>query len=95
MGIEDSGYLDRRPKKAEGLKIIDYIGIKYATFNGEKLWEIEKVIAKLIEECDGEKTFLDIAKKVSDKSGIGLDEIGMGLEKLFRELESAGFIEFV
>lgn len=95
MTPENLSYLEKRPVKNEELKIIDYIGIKYATFNGKKIWEIDPVIVKLLEECDGEKTFLDIAKKVSKKSGIDIEEIKIGLKKLFEELENSNLVSFI
>ena len=66
-----------------------------ATFDGEKLWELDRVIHKLIQECDGTKTFDDIAKKVSRKSGLNIEDVKIGLKEIFEELEKAKFVEFV
>ena len=86
---------EKRPLKSKNLKVIDHLGILYATFNGEKLWELDKIIYKLLQECDGTKTFDDIAQKVSRKSGLDIGEVKIGLKEIFEELEKAKFIEFV
>jgi len=86
---------EKRPLKSKNLKVIDYMGILYATFDGERMWELDRVIYKLLEECDGTKTFDDIAKKVSRKSGLGIEEVKIGLKEIFDELKNAKFIEFV
>ena len=85
----------KRPIKSKNLKVIDHLGILYATFDGEKLWELDKVIYKLIQECDGTKTFDDIAQKVSRKSGLNIEDVKIGLKEIFEELEKAKFVEFV
>ena len=91
----DSGYFEKRPVKTKDLKIIDYVGIKYATVNGKKVWELDPLIAKLLAECDGQKTLLGIVKTVSEKSGMDMEDIKIGLKKLFEELESSGLIRLV
>ena len=85
----------KRPIKSKNLKVIDHLGILYATFDGDKLWELDRVIYKLIEECDGTKTFDDIAQKVSRKSGLKIEDVKIGLKEIFEELEKAKFIEFI
>jgi len=86
---------DKRPLKSKNLKVIDHLGILYATFDGEKMWELDRIIYKLLQECDGTKTFDDIAKKVSRKSGLGIEEVKIGLKEIFDELKKAKFIEFL
>ena len=86
---------DKKPIKSKNLKVIDYMGILYATFDGERMWELDRVIYKLLEECDGTKSFDDIARKVSRKSGLDIKEVKVGLREIFEELEKAKFIEFV
>jgi len=86
---------DKRPVKPKNLKIIDYQGIYYATFDGEKIWELDRLVSRLIMECDGTKTFNDIAEKVSRKSGLSIEEVKAGLKPIFDELEKAKFIEWV
>ncbi len=86
---------EKKPVKARNLKIIDYKGIHYATFDGEKMWEMDRLISRLIMEFDGVKTFDDIAKKISKKSGLNLDEVKEGLKPIFDELEKKKFIEWI
>jgi hypothetical protein len=95
MVEEDNDYLYKKPTKTEELKIINYMNSKYATFDGKKIWEIDDIMIKLLEDCDGEKTFMDIVEKVSQKSGISTEELKIGLKKLFKELENMGFIKLV
>ena len=86
---------EKRPIKAKNLKIIDHMGTLYATFDGEKIWEMDKLIYKLLKECDGKKTFDDIARMISKKSGLDLEEIKIGLKGIFNELEKRRFIDYL
>lgn len=86
---------EERPIKAKNLKIIDQMGTLYATFDGEKIWKMDKLIYKLLNECDGKKTFNDIARMISRKSGIDIEDIKIGLKGLFNDLEKRRFIEYV
>ncbi len=86
---------EKRPLKAKNLKIIDYMGRLYATIDGEKMWEMDRLIYKLLAECNGKKTFNDIARMISKKSGLDLEEIKIGLKGIFNELEKKKFIDYV
>lgn len=86
---------EKIPIKSKNLKIIDYKGILYATLDGEKIWEMDNLIYKLLQECDGNKTFEDIARMISKKSGLNVEDIKIGLKEIFDELERAKFIEYV
>jgi len=86
---------DKKPTKAKNLKIIDHMGTYYATFDGSKIWKVEKWLFKLIMMCDGKKTFNEIAEKIAKISGFSAEEIQVGLKPVFEELEKQGFVSVV
>jgi hypothetical protein len=86
---------DKKPTKAKNLKIIDHMGTYYATFDGSKIWKVEKWIFKLLMMCDGKKTFDEIAEKIAKISGFSTEEIHIGLKPVFEELEKQGFVSVV
>lgn len=85
---------ETRPLKAKNLKIIDYLDTYYATFDGTKMWKIEKWLFKLLMMCNGKKTFDQIAEEIARMSGFSTEEIKVGLKPVFEELERAGFISY-
>jgi len=86
---------EKKPLKAKSLKIIDQKGTLFATFDGSKFWRIEKHIYKLLMECDGKKTFDEIAHKIASISGFKVEDIKVGLKPMFDEFERNGFITYV
>ncbi len=86
---------DRKPMKAKGLKIIDQLGTLYATFDGSKFWELDRLIYKLLMELDGKKTFEELVQKISEKSGVEKDKIETELAKILEDLERNRFIVWV
>lgn len=87
--------MEKKPLKAKNLKIIDYLGTYYATFDGTRYWKVEKYIFKLLMMCDGKKTFEQIAEEISRISGYSLEEIKIGLKAIFEELEREKFIVYI
>jgi hypothetical protein len=85
---------EKKPLKAKNLKIIDYIGTYYATFDGTKYWTVEKYIFKLLMMCNGKKTLDQIAEEIARISGFPLEEIKVGLKPIFEEFERTGFITY-
>jgi hypothetical protein len=86
---------ERKPVKTKNLKIIDYMGTYYATFDGTKSWKVEKWLYRLIMMCDGKTNEDQIAEKIAKISGFNLDEIKVGLKPVFEELSKNGMITFV
>ncbi|MEM5829354.1 MAG: PqqD family peptide modification chaperone [Candidatus Aenigmatarchaeota archaeon] len=86
---------EKRPLKAKNLKIIDHLGTYYATFDGSKMWKIEKWLVKLIMMCDGKKTFDQIAEEVAKLANISTEEAKVGLAPVLEELEKEGFIIYI
>lgn len=82
------------PAKAKNLKIIDYLGTYYATFDGAKMWKIEKWIFKLLSMCDGKKTFDQISEEIAKISKTPVDDIKIGLKPVLEELEKSGLIVY-
>ncbi|MEM7825061.1 MAG: hypothetical protein QXO27_03770 [Candidatus Aenigmatarchaeota archaeon] len=86
---------EKKPLKTKNLKIIDYLGTYYATFDGIKMWKVEKWLFRLLMMCNGKKTFDQIAEEIAKMSGFPTDEIKIGLKPVIEELEREGFIVFV
>ncbi|MEM3393689.1 MAG: hypothetical protein QXY79_01415 [Candidatus Methanomethylicia archaeon] len=86
---------EKRLLKAKNLKIIDHLGTYYATFDGSKMWKMEKWLVRLIMMCDGKKTFDQIAEEVAKLSGISKEEVKIGLTPVLEELEREGFIVYI
>jgi hypothetical protein len=84
--------IEKKPIKAKNLKVVDYKGTYYATFDGSRMWKIEKWIFKLIMMCNGEKTFDQIADEISKLSEFPVEDIKIGLKPIFEDLEKEGFI---
>ena len=81
-----------RPMKAKGLKVIDHMGTYYATFDGVKIWKIEKYIFRLLMMCDGKKTYDEIANEIVNISGFPFEDVKRGLIPIFEELKRDGII---
>jgi hypothetical protein len=85
---------EKKPLKAKKLQIIDYMDTYYATFDGLKMWKIEKWLFKILMMCDGKKTFDQIAEEIARISNFNIDEIKVGLKPILEELERNGFITY-
>jgi hypothetical protein len=86
---------EKKPLKARNLKVIDHLGTYYATFDGSKMWKIEKWVFKLLMMCDGKKTFDQIAEDVAKIAGVPTEEVKTALIPVLQELEREGFIVYV
>lgn len=86
---------EKKPLKAKNLKIIDHLGTYYATFDGSKMWKIEKWLFRLLMMCDGKKTFDQIAEEIAKIAGITTEEVKAGLTPVLEELEREGLIVYV
>lgn len=86
---------ERRPLKAENLKIIDYINTLYATFDGSSMWEIDKSTFGVLKMCDGKRTVDDIAKEIAKKVKMNVDDVIITLKEILNELENLKFITYV
>jgi len=86
---------ERRPLKAENLKIIDYINTLYATFDGSSMWEIDRSSFGVLQMCDGVRTVDDIAKEIAKKIKMNVDDIMGTLKEILNELEERKFIKYV
>ena len=85
---------DRRPLKAKNLKIIDYMGTYYATFDGTKMWKVEKWLFKLLTMCDGKKNMDQISEEIAKNSNFKVEDIMVGLKPIFEEFEKNGLIVY-
>jgi hypothetical protein len=86
---------EKKPLKAKNLKIIDYLDTYYATFDGTKMWKVEKWLFRLLMMCDGKKTFDQLAEEIAKISGFSAEEIKISLKPVFEEFERTGFITYV
>ena len=86
---------DKRPLLSKNLKIIEYVGILYATFDGEKIWEIDKGTYAVMRMCDGKKTVEEIAKEIAKKIDSSVEDVLPTLERILSDLEKHKFITFV
>lgn len=85
----------KKPLKSKRLKIIDYIGTLYATFNGSSMWKVDKVAFEILKMCDGKRTVEEMVKEVSEKTKLKREEVEPVIENILNELERMGFIEWV
>ena len=86
---------ERKPLKAKNLKIIDHMGSYYATFDGTKVWRVEKWVVNLLKLCNGKRTLNQIADEISKLCGYPPEDVKVGLKPLLEELETSGFITYV
>ena len=85
----------RRPLRAKNLKVIDYIGRLYATFDGSSLWEMDKTSFEVMKMCDGTRTVDEIARIIANKIEMNAEEVKPTLLDILKELEDRKFIEYV
>ena len=87
--------MNKKPKKAKNLKVIDQLGTLYATFDGSSIWKIDKVAFGILRMCDGEKSFDEIVNEVSKRALVSEKDLAPVLEGILNELERMRFIEWV
>jgi hypothetical protein len=87
--------LNKRPLKSKKLKIIDYLGTYYATFDGSKNWKVEKWLFNLLKLCDGKRTFEQIAQYLSKIAEVPLNHAMENLKEVFDELEREKLISYI
>jgi len=91
----DDGMDERRPLKAKGLKVIDYINTLYGTFDGSAIWEIDKSSFEVLKMCDGMRTVDQIAHEIARKINMNVEDVKPILKDILDELEKLKFIEYV
>jgi hypothetical protein len=91
ISMEDN----RIPLKSKDLKVISYINTLYATFDGSKLWEIDKTSYAVLRMCDGTKTVDQIAKEIAKKIDMKVEDVKPTLKDILDELEKNKFIRYV
>jgi len=87
--------LDKKPKMVKNLKIIEYIGSLYATTDGEKIWEIDRVVYEVLKLCDGKRTVEEIAEELAREAEVKKEDIIPLITDMIKELEKRNFIEYV
>ena len=90
-----SEILKKKPKINENLKIIEYIGSYYATFDGERIWEIDTSTYAVLEMCDGTKTVEQIAEEIAKIIEAKKEDVIPTLQRMLEELEKNKFIRFI
>ena len=90
-----SSILEKKPKMNENLKIIEYIGSYYATFDGERIWEIDTSTYAVLQMCDGTKTVEQIAEQIARIIEAKKEDVIPTLKRMLEELEKNEFITFV
>jgi len=87
--------VEKRPLKVKNLKIIDYVGTLYATFDGTKMWEMDKLAFEVLKLCDGTRTFDQIADNLAKRAELDIEDVKNALKPMFKELEELKFIDYV
>lgn len=91
----ENEFLMKKPLKASNLKVIEYIGGLYATFDGERYWRLEKWAWEILKLCDGKKSVAEIARIIAEDVQMSFEETIKGLKPILEEFEKAGFIKYV
>ena len=87
--------MDRKPLKSKRLKIMSYINSFYATFDGDKIWEMDRSAVEILKLCDGKRSVDEIAEEIARKIDMKKEEVKPTLEDILAEFEKVGFIEYV
>lgn len=85
----------RIPLKSKNLKIISYINTLYATFDGNRIWEIDKTGYVILKMCDGTRTVDQIAEEIAKKINMKVEDVKPTLEEILNEMKKHKFIEYV
>lgn len=83
------------PLRVKKLKIIDHLGILYATFDGSVMWEVDKVAYGIMKMCDGNKTVDEIAQILANRTNLNAEDMKETLKEILDEMEKLKFIEYV
>jgi DNA-directed RNA polymerase delta subunit len=86
---------DKKPIKSKNLKVLDYKGTLYATFDGSAFWKLDKIAFGLLKMCDGKKTFDQIIQEVAAKASLSEEDVRNAVKPIFEELTNMKFIEWV
>ena len=86
---------DKKPLRRKNLQIIDYKGTLYATFDGTRIWKLDRIAFGLIKMCDGKKTHRGIIKETARKASLTIEDTRKGLQPIFDELTRLNFIEWL
>lgn len=84
-----------KPLKSKRLKVIDYKGILYATFNGSAIWKIDKVAFGILRSCNGKKTLDQIIRNISRRIDHKPKDVKPVIENILKELTKMDFVEWV
>jgi len=86
---------EKRPLRVKNLKIIDHLGILYATFDGSMIWEVDKVAFGILKMCDGNKTVDEISQILARRINFNAEDIKPTLKEILDEMEKLKFIEYI
>jgi len=87
--------MEKKPIKAKNLKVIDYLGTLYATFDGSAIWKMDKVAFGIWKMCEGKKTVDEMVKEVAKKAIVEEKDLKPVLEEILNELTRMKFIEWI
>jgi hypothetical protein len=87
--------VEGKPVKAKNLKVIDYLGTLYATFNGSSMWKLDKVAFGILRMCDGKRTVEDIVDELAKRISHKPEDVKPVVEEILNELTKMKFIEWV
>jgi hypothetical protein len=85
---------NKKPLRNSSLRIIDYKGSYYATFDGSQLWKMDRISYGLWKMCDGEKTYDEIIAEVAKKSNLSVKDVDKAVAPIFKEMEKMRFIKW-
>ena len=86
---------EKKPKVVSNLKIIEYIGSLYVTFDGTTIWEMDRLAYEVLKLCDGKHTIDDIAQELAKAAELPIEDVKTAIKPIFEELEKLKFIEYV
>lgn len=85
----------KKPLKSKRLKIIDYKGTLYATFDGTRIWKLDNIAHGLLKMCDGKKTYEQIIGEAAVRANLAKEDVRVAVTPIFDELTSLRFIEWL
>lgn len=85
----------KKPVKSKKLKVLDYKGTLYATFDGSSIWKLDKISFGLLKLCEGNKTLEQIIKQVAEKAKLNVEDVRGAVMPIFDELTKMKFIEWI
>ncbi len=87
--------MQKKPKKNPKLKVIQHKDSLYATFDGQRLWSLDKVAYKIMELCDGKKTVGEIVEILVRKTGLPKEPLEKVVKEVLENLSKVNFIIWV